>query len=486
MDPITFTISNEVSMIPIVQVAAAAYCRAAGAGDEIAGQTELVIEEILANILQYEYIHGQRETITLTLSLREGVLEWLIRFRGIPFDVVLLKQWEKKTDINQIAESGGRGLGMRLLGQLCEEVNYRNMGWQGQEICVRRTIHVLERKSDPAEKMKAASESSKIVIRRMRPGDAAAISKLAYFAYRYTYIREEVYEPEQVRIRNADGRMKSYVIVNAMNDEVIGHMAQFPDNLFTAAPELAAGFVHPHFRRGGSFNELTELMIRDAQAEEWQGVCGMAVTSHFYSQLAALRSGMKESALFVSHVRPLAIPNIKDQAVSRESFLYLVRIFTPNARQPYYAPSRHREMIEKILQNISITASFVDAPAKALLPDQGKMDSHTDTQLCGHMVIRRWGRDTLRNVHEVLRRWCLDRLETICLYLPLNQPATAVYCTDLEEQGFFFAGLMPGLDSADWLVMQYLNNQRYDYKVLKAATSFGKALIDYVSNCDPL
>ncbi len=143
-------------------------------------------------------------------------------------------------------------------------------------------------------------------------------------------------------------------------------------------------------------------------------------------------------------------------------------------------------MIEKILQNISITASFVDAPAKALLPDQGKMDSHTDTQLCGHMVIRRWGRDTLRNVHEVLRRWCLDRLETICLYLPLNQPATAVYCTDLEEQGFFFAGLMPGLDSADWLVMQYLNNQRYDYKVLKAATSFGKALIDYVSNCDPL
>jgi len=52
MEPVTFKISNEVSMIPVIQVAAAAYCRAAGAGDEIAGQTELVIEEILANILQ--------------------------------------------------------------------------------------------------------------------------------------------------------------------------------------------------------------------------------------------------------------------------------------------------------------------------------------------------------------------------------------------------------------------------------------------------
>ena len=96
MEPITFTISNEVSMIPIVQVAAAAYCRAVGTSDEIAGQTELVIEEILSNIFQYEYIPGQRETITLTLSLRKGVLEWLIRFCGIPFDVACLKQWEKK------------------------------------------------------------------------------------------------------------------------------------------------------------------------------------------------------------------------------------------------------------------------------------------------------------------------------------------------------------------------------------------------------
>lgn len=75
MQPITFTISNEVSMIPVSQTAAAANCRAAGAGDEIAGQTELVIEELLSNILQYEYLPGQRETITLTLSVREGVLE---------------------------------------------------------------------------------------------------------------------------------------------------------------------------------------------------------------------------------------------------------------------------------------------------------------------------------------------------------------------------------------------------------------------------
>jgi hypothetical protein len=37
----------------------------------------------------------------------------------------------------------------------------------------------------------------------------------------------------------------------------------------------------------------------------------------------------------------------------------------------------------------------------------------------------------------------------------------------------------------DKLVLQYLNNQRYDYAALKAATPFGQKLIEYVRMCDP-
>lgn len=485
MEAVTVTIANEMSMIPVIQAAAATYCRTAGAGEEIAGQTSLVVEEIVANIIEHEYLPGQRETITLILSLQEGSLELSVRFRGIPFDVDSLKQWEEKIGIDQIVESNGRGVGLRLIGQFSDEVTYRNLGWQGQEICVLRAVPVVESKPLPAEETKAGAESFKTAIRRMRPGDAASISKLAYFAYRYTYIREELYDPEQVRLRNQDGRMQSYVIVSEMNDEIVGHMALFPDDLFAAVPELAAGFVHPHFRKAGGFNELTDLMVRDARAKGWQGVCGMTVTSHFYSQLAGLRAGMSESALFVSHVRPLSIPNIKDQAVTRESFLYLVKLFDRSPRQPYYAPSRHREMIAKILGNASLTATFGDAPTDTPLPERGKMETRTDTQQCGHLVIRHWGHDTLHQLSDVLKRWCLDRMETVYLYLPLTQPATAANSAELEKRGFFFAGLMPGHDGVDWLVMQYLNNQRYDYGLLKAATPFGKALIDYVWNCDP-
>lgn len=485
MEPVTITIANQMSMIPVIQASVSAYCKAAGAGEKISGQMELVIEEIVTNVIRHEYLPGQRETITLIFSLQGGSLELLVRFQGIPFDVVSLKQWENKTGIDQIVDSGGRGVGLRLIGQFCDDVSYRNLGWQGQEIRVLCSVPLVENQPLPEEEIISDSQSGKVVLRRMRPGDEAAISKLAYFAYRYTYIREAFYEPEQVRLCNADGRMVSYVITDAIHEEIIGHMALFADELFVAVPELAAGFVHPHFRRSGSFNDLTERMVRDAKANGWQGVCGMAVTSHCYSQLAALRAGLREAGVFVSHVRPLSIANIKDQAISRESFLYLVKLFDQSPRRPYYAPSRHREMIARIAQNASITVTFAAASVEAPLTDPGEMDARTNSQKCGHLVIRRWGCDTLHQVGEVLRCWCLDRLETIYLYLPMNQAATAVYSTELEDRGFFFAGLMPGHAGVDWLVVQYLNNQRYDYSVLQAATPFGKDLIEYVWNCDP-
>ncbi len=50
---------------------------------------------------------------------------------------------------------------------------------------------------------------------------------------------------------------------------------------------------------------------------------------------------------------------------------------------------------------------------------------------------------------------------------------------------FLFSGLMPGHAGEDWLVLQYLNNQRYDYGLIKSAFPFGRELMDYVRACDP-
>jgi serine/threonine-protein kinase RsbW len=164
----------------------------------------------------------------------------------------------------------------------------------------------------------------------------------------------------------------------------------------------------------------------------------------------------------------------------------MVRLFDPSPRRPFYPPARHREMISKIIRHVNMTVSFADSPGKIKLPDAGEIEERTDANQTGHIVLRRWGSDSESRVRSLLRRWCLDRLETIYLYLPLYEPATAVFCPAFEEMRFFFAGLKPGRAGEDWLVLQFLNNQRYDYRLLKAATPFGRELIAYVRACDPV
>jgi len=524
MEALTLTMANELAAVGAVQAAAAAYCRAGGVGEEAVAQTELVIEEVLAAIVAHEYLPGQKAWISLTISLTDDVLTLLVRFRGIPLDVEQLLRWEKAPPLEIIAEEDN-GLNLRLINWFSDEIEYRNRGWQGQEIGIRRRIAGEAGKGAPAAREETGSEESRqeklrrektpaaaagplrIGFRRMRPDEAAAVSRLAYFAYGYTYFKEYLYSPEEVLRRNEDGRLVSYVAVNEEDGVVLGHLAGIPDDL-SGMTELGIGFVSPFYRQSGAFQLLADAISADLGKQGAPGTFGTAVTSHPYSQRTVIPLGWKETALFVSRLLALSFQAITDRETPRESLMYMIRMFASPPRRPYYAPERHRAMIAAIAAHAGLTVSFADLPTAAGSMESGtgeadapgkpgepatpvdpggisELEEKTDANLTAHIVLRRYGDDAIPPLRAVVRRYCLDRLETLYLYLPLWDPATAHFCPRCEELGFFFAGLKPGSAGTDWLVLQYLNNQRYDYGRLQAATPFGRAIIDYVRDCDP-
>jgi len=542
MEPIILTIPNELASVPVVQAAAAAYCRAGGVEEGAIVQTELVIEELLAAILEHEYLPGQKARISLTLSLTDAVLTILVRFQGIPLDVEQLLRWEKASPL-EIITAGGDDRNLRLINWFGDEIEYRNRGWQGQEISIRRRILKEAGKGTAAvgegsrlegtrreasrteeihrEKTKVvATVPLRIGVCRMRPEEAVAVSRLAYFAYCYTYFNEYLYSPEEVRRRNDDGRLISYVAVNEEDGAVVGHLAGIPDDL-SGMTEMGAGFVNPRYRQSGAFQRLADAISADLRKKGDPGTFGTAVTSHPYSQRTVVNQGWKETALFVSRLPAMSFQDITDRETPRESLMYMLRMFDLSPRRPYYAPDRHRAMIAAVAANAGLEVSFAAVPPPAGLAESGagdlgdptmmgaidrpvaagtmanpgalndpgemaEIEEKTDDNRTAHLVVRRWGADGIARLRAALRRHCLDRVETIYLYLPLCHPTTAHFCPRCEDLGFFFAGLKPGWNGADWLVLQYLNNQRYDYGSLRAATPFGWELIDYVRNCDPV
>lgn len=486
MQTITLSIVNELSALPVLQATAGAYCLAVGAGQSFARQTELVLEEIITNIIKFEYLAGHKEQIELELASEDGQLALTISFRGIPFDVAFLQQCEQVC-LDQIVSGEAKGIGLHLVRQFSDQVRYCNLGKQGQQITILRTLPLpdtgLAQQQPALQEPEPANVPIKPLVRRMLPQDAAAVSKLAYFAYDYSYVYEHIYDPEQVRRLNAEETLISFVAFDPAQDEVVGHCALVPDQR-SGLFELGVAFVNPRFRGGGCLNELSEALISEARQRAAVGVFGMAVTDHPYSQKAAGRYGLQETALLVSRFHPITMLALHEQAMARESVLFMVRLFDAAAPRTYYAPAHHQAMLQKICEQSALQVVWAKAD-EAVLPDKARLSQACDHYQSGHIHVEQFGQDFLPQLKRIVRSWCLDRLESIYLYLPLQQPATALLTGPCEELGFFFAGLQPGSDGNDQLLLQYLNNQRIDYTALAGATPFGRELIAYVGSCDP-
>ena len=487
MQQAALVIANELAALPVLQAAVNAFVQAVGAEPGVARQMELVVEELITNIIKFEYLPGQQESIEVDLSTAGQQLEVKIRFKGIPFDIGYLQRCEQ-VRLEDILEGEARGIGLFLVRQFCDQVQYSNLGKHGQQITILRRLNgsgattAPEPIEVPAEMLASRVQ---LVIRRMLPEESATVSKLAYFAYDYTYVYEHIYDPEQVRSLNSDERLISYVATSQDSQEIIGHCALLPDQR-SGLDELGVAFVNPGFRGGGCLNDLSRRLISEAQARGAAGVFVVAVTTHRFSQKAAIKHDLREAALLVSRVQPIEMRAIHEQALARESLLFMVRLFDQPEQGLYHPPLHHRPMLMEICTHLGIAARFADASEAAVLPEQGELEQEVDHYLAGHIHLLRYGRDSLPRVQQILRGWCLDRLETIYLYLPLNQPPTATWTESFEKLGFFFCGLQPGRAGNHLLVLQYLNNQRYDYSALQAATPFGERLIEYVRCCDPI
>ena len=484
MQPVTIIISNELSNLSVLQAAVSAFVGNTGAPLSDARQMELVVEEIFTNIIKYEYLPEQRESIELELVYADGLLVMTISFKGIPFDLGHLKRCEQVSN-EDLLTGEIHGIGMQLLRQFSDDLEYRNRGNQGQQICIRRMLGLSgQTGAVVAPTVPVPAITPQIIVRRMLPGESAEVSRLAYFAYGYTYAYEHIYDPDQENLLNVSDQLISYVVVEQNNNEIVGHGALVPDGR-SGLYEMGVGFVNPYYRGGGCMNELTPPLIDEARRRGVGGVFVTAVTTHPYSQKPVIKYGLRESALLVSHCEPPSMRALHEEALARESFILMVRLFDDASRGPYHAPAEHRQMLEQIVTNLGLVVPCIDNTVAIDLPETGYLEQECDHSQCGHIHLHQYGNDSLPEVQRILHGWRLDRLETIYLYLPLLQPATALLSREFETLGFIFSGLQPRQSGDDRLVLQYFNNQRIDYSRLKAATGFGQQLIDYVRDRDP-
>jgi len=481
------TIKNNSEMIMPVQAALHSYAQLIGFSQKDCMRIELLCEELLSNMIKYDFMPGQTEDIEILAHKSTLGMTINIKSNCIPFNINKITSFENITT-EEIFSLNTSGLGVLMVKKLADIVSYNNCGLSGQEIVVEKylpqELPQPPSKEDPVSVQAEAISGFKYHLRRLQYDDSPIISQLAYYAYKLSYFYEHIYYPERVWQLNQSDELISVVAVNSENGDIIGHCANIRDKISNMM-EMGVAFVNPSYRGGGCLNEMATYLFHDIQERTLDGAFVNAVTTHIYSQKTANLLGFTDSCIFISRGTPMQMNNILMDNDRRESLVFMYKPTSAKYSKIVYVPFRHNEIIRKIYETSCVNVTYLTPKGNLMLNKKDKTEIKTDSLLCSHLFIHEFGTDSLEKTKSITKKACINRIETIYLYLPLNHWHTPEFCQLIEERGFFFAGIRPGKDDNDWLVLQYLNNQKYDYESLKLFSPIGQALLNYIKTQDP-
>jgi len=467
----------------------------AGLPEEQAEALALAVQEVCKNSLENAFEGEEDAVLKLVGEVTPAALTLSLHDRGLPFyqsrepDAAGAEQ--ESADATCLACRG-----LASLQQYVDEVQWIYHGVEGNELRLTKDLAGICRlpapePETPGPRIEAvpAAAPGVYTIRLLQPGDGIHLAQLMYRVYGYSYTNEDFYYPERLEHDVAEGW---HVGVVAVDDDgnIVGHAGVERPDLGPLA-ELGQLAVAPAHRGQG----LRQLMGDRLQEEITKlgliGLFGEAVTIHTISQEGSDSRGLRPSGIklldWQAHFKTLRDwrPSSSqwekeaEPGLQRETMVFYFKYLTPPGRIAICAPSRHREMLRKIYENMGVDLHFLE-PSGPIGP--GELQVHYDQATgVGSIRVNRIGIDTLPEIYQARRDLCdMVGAKVVGLFLPLAQGGTAYLCEAAEGDGFFFSGVHPHFAAdGDFLRLQYLNTA-LDPALIHLSSSFAKELLDYV------
>ncbi|MBU2652149.1 MAG: ATP-binding protein [Bacteroidetes bacterium] len=487
------TIENNIMMIPVVLATLRNIAEIVRIDKNEITQMEVATEEAVSNVIQHGFQEGEKAYFQIVFDTDTLGIKITIKSKGMPFDPTRIHEYTRNTLEKDLLS---RGLGTYLMKQCMDEVSYHNLGQEGFETrlykyldnrAIQDQMSEEERREMQQEQEKEALPPGSIqyTVRRMKPDEAIGVSRCAYSAYGYDYYHDDVYYPDRVRELNSQEKMLSYVAVSD-EGEIIAHCALERPQLENI-PELGMAFTQPRYRGQGCLNSFNIIIMEDSVKWGFHGLYVQCVTAHPFSQKAILKYNFRNTAILLSTLMERTYKGIELKKIQRESFAIMYYYLIKPERHIIYTPEQHREILRKIYDHLEVKPEFV-LPVKGLqLPEEPTIISTTGDSktLTAIIKIEKYGKDVMEVLYRNLRGACILKNETVYLFLKLDDPITAIMTKEFETMGFFFAGILPGENGSDQLILQYLNNHTIDYDLLQVASETGKEILEYIRSQDP-
>lgn len=469
MPSVRLGLPSDPRALPIATGAAERFAAVRGLQPRDAERVVMVVDDLLAAVLELCYPGDEAGTVELELDADRGSVTVAVHDWGRPI----------------AAPSPGRiPPALDRVAAQTSDLRLVSLGADGKRTTAVIAVasaadappaaHALD--LPPLQAPPAEDTRDQIEIRALRADDLAeveAVSQLLYANYGLTYVHPRFYAPRWLAEQVAAGAVRSSVAVH--EDAVVGHHALLPANGWASA-ESGVAVVHPAYRGLGIFDRLFTRTVGIATESGLDAMFGRAVTVHPYSQRAELKHGYREAALLLGAIpAKMTMAGLAEEGGTRTAALlsYLVLRPTPRAVR---LPAIYRDRLVATYAHLGLE---VVAPAPAAPPGPPVRWDEAAEEGWGALTITGWGpgaaEQAVRGVRDLLAR----HLDVVYADLDLHalaEPDAVVAA--LNDLGFSYAGLVAfGPGGHDLLRLQRPNATTVATRGMATASRFGAQLV---------
>ncbi len=455
-------------------------------------QIDIAIEESVSNIMKYGYDAEESQTIDILCQNIAGGIKIILKEMGIPFDPNRIARFNLTKNLEEMSFEG---MGIYMIQQVMDDLSFHNLGHRGKE------THMIKYLPESAVETKVLldldatsgetdgpTEPVEFFVRGLEPHEAIEVSKCAYISHGYSFFDDHIYYPERLIEMNQTEEMLSAVAVTK-DGHFMGHCALVFQDPGDSIAELTFAFVNQEYRGQGALNKLNAYLFTLQPKRKLTGIYAYAVANHVFTQKSMLKNQINDCGiLLATSPSQWKFKGISDDTSQRISVILGFRYKEIPEPRDLYAPEHHKDMIGKLLGNIGSPHQLAIpavAPLGHIGQTTGLVTKINELESCGEIYLESYGEDYLNAVRKALRHFCVNRIEAINLFLPLADALTYYKTKEIEQMGFFFAGVLPDTFIGDALILQYLNNIDFDYNKLVLYLDFTKELLAYIRNLDP-
>jgi len=472
---ISLRVKAEIEMLPTVIKMVKNVIIQYGMPETFARDLELASEEACHNVIEHAYDQDEKGYYNLEIKRDPSRFVVKVTDQGIPFN------------LNKLEQDEPHDLGIKLMKAMTDEVNSHYLGKEGKVVELVKYLPSAPIESISPDEIetdvKETFTPEKISLRLMRPDETVALARCIYRVYGYTYPHEAIYYPHLFASLIESGLVKSCVAVTD-SGEVVGHLGIFLETSEDRVGESALAAVDPRYRGQGLFPRMKKLMMDEAANYNLLGLYSRAVTAHIASQKSNVKMGSKLTGFIIAHSPPTAIfkkMDAEDDDYRRSVALFYVPV-AEEGEKKVHIPQKHAEILEKIYSHLELQRELIYPVSLEIPPaTQSKIHSHLLPEM-GSVFLRvaQFGVNFIDELRLYIQDMSRKGIELIVLDLPLEDPATALLTSKIEELGFFFSGIIPEFLNGDALILQYLNNVSFDPDKVAVYSDFGEEIFSYV------